>query len=130
MNQKNYAKGLIGITAAVLVFHFLILLKIVPYDIAWGGRIETVQEMIVLELLSIAINLFFVLVLLQKVHLVRLFFSERALTYILWGFFFIFVLNTLGNLFAKTLFEKIFAIVTFIYAFLIWKLNKRQKSNQ
>ncbi len=129
MNQKNYAKVLLGITSAVLIFHFLILLRIVPYDIAWGGRVETVQEMIVLELLSIAINLFFVFVLLQKVHLVRLLFSERALTYILWGFFFIFVLNTLGNLFAKTLFEKGFAIVTFIYALLIWKLNKKPKSN-
>ena len=113
-----------AITAAVLIFHFLILLKIIPYDIAWGGRLQSDQEMYTFESFSIIIILFFIYVLAQKGNFVRAVFSNKTLSVILWIFFGLFVLNTIGNILAQTTFEKWFALVTLINAFLLWRINR------
>lgn len=44
----------------------------------------------------------------------------------LWVFFILFLLNTVGNLLAKTTFEKWFALVTLLLAGLIGNLLFRQ----
>lgn len=41
---------------AVLMFHVLILLGVVPYSVVWGGRIESVEEMRISEAISVAVN--------------------------------------------------------------------------
>jgi len=58
-NEKAI-KLLIGLLSLVIVFHILVLLQIIPYNIAWGGRLKTVQEMYVFEIVSIALNLFLI----------------------------------------------------------------------
>jgi hypothetical protein len=93
MNKPTYIKILVGITSLALIFHMLILLKIIPYDITWGGRLRTDQEMYVFEAFSILVNSFFIYILLQKGSYVKNFFSERTITIILWMFFGIFCLN-------------------------------------
>jgi membrane protease YdiL (CAAX protease family) len=129
MRKNTAIKILIGITAAALIFHALILLKIIPYDVTWGGRLKTDQEMYVFEAFSILVNAFFVYILLQKGHFVSPVFSEKTLSYILWVFFAIFVLNTVGNVVAKTTFEKTFALITLINAVLLWQINKSSSVN-
>jgi len=54
-------------------------------------------------------------------------FSDKFLNNILWVFLTIFLLNTIGNLFAKTNFEKYFSILTLVFALLIWIVVKRDK---
>ncbi|RPA66910.1 hypothetical protein EF405_18915 [Cyclobacteriaceae bacterium YHN15] len=124
MPQSLSIKILIGITVAVLVFHFLIVLKIIPYDIAWGGRLQSDQEMYAFESFSIVVSLFFIYVLAQKGNFVKAVFSDKTLSVILWIFFGLFVLNTIGNILAKTTFEKWFALVTLINAMLLWRINR------
>ncbi len=124
IHQSTYIKILIGITVSALILHFLILLKIIPYDIAWGGRLTTDQEMYTFETVSIIISLFFIYVLAQKGNFVKAVFSDKTLSVILWIFFGLFVLNTIGNIFAQTTFEKWFALVTLINALLLWRINK------
>ena len=41
----------------VILFHLCIMLKIVPYEISWGGRLKNDTEMYVFETISIIINL-------------------------------------------------------------------------
>jgi hypothetical protein len=118
-NKLTYINILIGISVLATIFHLLILVRI-----TWGGRLKTVEEMYVFETLSILINSFFIFVLLQKGEYVRFFFGKKTVTIILWVFFTIFVLNTIGNVFSKTNFEKYFAILTFINSILIWAINK------
>src|SRR5690606_39031870 len=101
-----------------------ILAKIIPYDIAWGGRLQSTAEMYVFEGLSIVINLFSGFVLLMKSGLVKYYFKPNVINFILWFFLALFVLNTIGNLFAKTNFEKLFSILTLIFALLIWTILK------
>lgn len=121
-------KILIGISLIALAFHLLIVLKIIPYEIAWGGRLDSDIEMYVFEFISIIINLFFLHVLLQKGNYVKPIFSGKTLSIILWIFFAIFALNTIGNLFAETNFEKSFSIITLLIAVFIWVINKKQNS--
>jgi hypothetical protein len=124
LSKPTCIKIVIGITFTAILFHLLILTKVIPYEITWGGRLKTDEEMYVFESFSILISSFFIYVLLQKGSLVKAVFSEKAITIMLWIFFALFVLNTVGNIVAKTPFEKGFALVTLINAFLLWRINR------
>ena len=123
-NKLTYINILTGITVLATIFHLLILVRVIPYEITWGGRLKTVEEMYVFETISILINSFFIFILLQKGEYIRYFWGKKTVTIVLWIFFAIFVLNTIGNVFAKTNFEKYFAILTLINSILIWTINK------
>lgn len=101
------------------------MLKVIPYEITWGGKLKNDNEMYVFEILSISINSFFLYVLLQKGNYVKRIFGVKTLSIILWIFFAIFALNTIGNLFAESTFEKSFTILTLLNAILIWLVNKK-----
>ena len=103
----------------ILVFHVLILTSIIPFDLVWGGRLETYQQMIRYELFSIFINLCFVFFIALKAGLIRAFLSVRFANVFLWVFAFIFFLNTLGNLFSlNSLEQMIFTPVTLVLSIL------------
>lgn len=125
-----FIKILSGLLSLVILFHLLILFKIIPYDITWGGRIKNDTEMYVFEAISILLNVCLIWVLFMKGNFVKYRFSGTALNIILWIFFAVFLLNTIGNFFAKTFFEKQFALLTGIIAFLLWKILKRKNNMQ
>lgn len=114
--------------ALVTLFHLALLFKLIPYSIAWGGRLQNDEEMYVFESLSILINLFLGLILLMKGNYVRYKFKPRVISIILWCFFVLFVLNTVGNLIAKTHFEKLFSGVTLLFAVFIWMIQKTKNT--
>ena len=123
--ERFYSKLLIAISVVALVFHLLIVVKVIPYGITWGGRLKTDGEMYVFEAVSIGINLFFVLLVLQRADMLRSLLGKRTVTVLLWVFFVLFVVNTVGNLFAATLLERWFTLLTLANALLIWKINRR-----
>jgi len=116
-------KLLVLISFLGILFQFLILFNCIPYDITWGGRLKSDEQMYIFVSLGILINSFFIFILLQKGEFINSLFTEKITTIILWGFFGLFILNTIGNLFAKTYFEKGFALITGLYSFLLWKVN-------
>src|SRR5690606_19467199 len=126
---RTYINILLGLLIIVILFHVGILAKKIPYHIAWGGQIQNDTEMYIFETISILINLFLGLNLLMKGNYIRFRFPERRINVVLWIFFGIFSLNTLGNLFAKTYFEKSFAVLTLFFAVLIWIII-RQSNNK
>lgn len=111
----------------VIIFHLSIILKIIPYEITWGGRLKSDSEMYVFETISIVINLFLIWILSIKGNYIRQVIPIRVVNLILWIFLVIFVFNTIGNVFAKTNFEKSFAIITLISSVLIWIILKKNK---
>ena len=129
MNRIKYINILITISTLATIFHLLILFRVIPFEITWGGRLKTVEEMYVFETISILINSFFIFILLQKGEFIRYFLGKKTVTLILWVFFAIFVLNTIGNVFAETYFEKFFTILTLLNAILLWLINKPTKQN-
>jgi len=125
---KNIAFRLLtALLTAVVLFHLCLLVKLIPYSIAWGGRLENDTQMYVFETISILINVFLIIVLFLKMKIINHRFSDKFLNNILWVFLTIFLLNTIGNLFAKTNFEKYFSILTLVFALLIWIVVKRDK---
>jgi hypothetical protein len=130
--QKEIAlKLMLGILVLLIVFHTLILTQIIPYTIVWAGKLKTVNEMFVFEIISISINLFLILLLLLKGGFIKNSFSEKLLNSILWVFIILFALNTIGNLTAETQFEKIvFTPLTFISAILLWVVVKKNEADK
>ena len=127
MNINYSIKLFLGLLFPIILFHFFIILKIIPYHIAWGGQLTTDNEMYVFESISILINIFLSWILLMKIDLVKFKFSTKTVNVILWIFFGLFMLNTVSNIFAKSNFEKFFAILTALFAMLIWNILKHNK---
>ena len=125
---NNSIKIFLGLLTAVILFHICIIAKIIPYDIAWGGRLTNDTEMYVFETISIFINVFLTWILLMEGNFIKFKFSSKTIHIILWVFFGLFVLNTIGNIFAKTNFEKFFAVLTGLSAILIWNIKQQEKT--
>ncbi len=117
---QNAIKIMLGLLLIVIFFHLLIMIKVIPYEIAWGGRLQNIEQMYMFEALSILINLSLLFILLMKGRYIKSQLREKTLSIVLWFFLILFILNTVGNLFAKTHLEKLFALLTLIFAFLIW----------
>lgn len=66
MNPKTAIRIMLWLLSAVMVFHLSIILKIVPYEITWGGRLKNESEMYVFETISLVINLSLFSALLMK----------------------------------------------------------------
>jgi hypothetical protein len=131
MDKKIYSriaiKIMLSIVIAVTIFHLSILLKIIPYEITWGGRLKNDSEMYVFETVSILINFILGLTLLVKGNYIKQVISLKIANIILWIFLILFGLNTIGNIFAKSNFEKLFAILTLSSSILIWIILKAKK---
>jgi hypothetical protein len=130
MHPKTAIKIMLFLIAAVIIFHLSIILKIIPYKITWGGRLENDAEMYVFEIVSLLINLFLGLVLLIKGEYVKPIIPSKIVNVILWIFLILFGLNTIGNLVAKTTFEKSFALVTLASSILIWIILSRSRKQR
>ena len=126
MNPKHTIKILLWLIVAVTLFHLAILTKIIPYEVTWGGRLKNDEEMYAFESISILINLFLGFVLLIKGDYLLKLIPRKVVNIILWIFLFIFGLNTIGNIFAETFFEKIVSLLTLIFTYLIWTILKKK----
>lgn len=118
---------MLGLLLAVVIFHLCIITKIIPYEITWGGRLQNDIEMYVFEIISIIINLFLGFVLLMKGGYIKQYFKQSIANIVLWIFLILFILNTIGNIFAETNFEKSFSLLTLVFAILILIILKNKE---
>lgn len=114
--MKEFAQiSLLVILSISIVFHGLVLVKIVPYKIVWGSRLKTDADMYKFEVVSLILNLFFLVIILLKMKIIGFDFPENVLNYIIWGMAALFLLNTIGNLLSKNSLEKkIFTPITIL----------------
>jgi hypothetical protein len=109
--------------SSVFIFHFLVILKIIPYTIVWAGKIENDTQMYQFESVSVLINVILFSAILIKGQIVPWNVNSKIIQVILYIFVVIFALNTIGNLFAKMSLETyIFTPLTFISAFLCLRI--------
>ncbi|MDH4092803.1 MAG: hypothetical protein OEV74_20095 [Cyclobacteriaceae bacterium] len=109
----------------VVVFHLCVLSGLVPNDIVWGGKFQSVSQLLKFEIASVIINVFMILVVAIKGQYLGVYLPVKILDIFLWLMTFIFALNTIGNLFANTLTETvIFTPITFILAVLCFRVAK------
>lgn len=126
ISPQQAIKIMLVLLSAVMVFHLLVITEIIPYTIVWAGKLKSTKEMYQFEASSIFINLMLIIVLLVKGQYLQLPVSQPFITIVFWLFVFLFALNTIGNLFAKTDFEKyVFTPLTFISSLLLFRIVKK-----
>ena len=109
--------GLLILLSLFLLLHFSILIKIIPYNLVWGGRLKSEKEMVRFEIFSILINSLFVIITLTQMSLLTIDIPKNVITYSLWLMTGLFLLNTLGNVTSKNKLEKrVFTPVTILLA--------------
>lgn len=128
ISKKQALQLTVWLITAVISFHLLLIIQLIPYKIVWAGKLHSDKEMYVFETISILINLFLLILLLLKGNFIKHNLHHKLINGVLWFFVFIFALNTIGNLMAETRFEKIvFTPLTLILAILIWIIVRKDK---
>lgn len=116
-------KTLIVLTLIALAYHIIIITELIPYDAVWGGRLKSREQMLQFEFVSIAINLFMLLVILIKGAYIKIKIPKLIVNSFLWLFAILFTFNTVGNLFSVSIWETIiFTPITLISAILYVRL--------
>jgi hypothetical protein len=110
-----------------ILFHLsiiigMVFLDIEPMEFLWGGRMETREQLLGFEIISLVVMTFCFIVVLIKANRIKLPKLTGVVTVVLWILFVLFLVNTVGNILAKTTFEKFFAIATTLLAFLCLRL--------
>jgi hypothetical protein len=106
----------LSIIAGIVFFNF------VPLDFLWGGRLESKEQLLVYEIISFTVMALCFFIVLIHSGRVRISGLAGRMNIALWILSVLFLLNTAGNLAAKTCFEKSFAILTITLAFLCLRL--------
>jgi len=105
--KKIASYSLISILGLLIFFHLLILIGVIPYDIVWGGRLDSKVAMVKFETISLLVNLVFLLIVLVRAEIIKIAIPPIITTILLWGMVGLFVLNTFGNLLSTNRWEKI-----------------------
>ncbi len=117
------ARAVIIILLLIIVFHVLVLGGIIPYKIVWGGRLENTTDMIRFEVVSIGINLLMLAIVANKSGYLNWGKSKQWVRIGLWIMVVLFSINTLGNIVAINIWEKIiFTPLTLLLAFFSFRL--------
>jgi protein-S-isoprenylcysteine O-methyltransferase Ste14 len=130
MNRLQLIKNsLIGLFSLILVFQLLLLTSIIPYEYTWGGRLESYEQMLVFVTFSVALNSLFLYVLLVRANYVQSHLPTGLLKALLWFMVLVFAVNTVGNLFAITLWERYLATpVTGLLTVLLFRVAQEKPS--
>lgn len=99
--------SLLVLLSLLVVFHSLILAKIIPYKVVWGSRLKTDKDMYRMEAFSTLIMIIFVIVMLHSIQFISLSFLENILPFIYWGMGIVFGVSGLGNALSKSRIEKL-----------------------
>lgn len=94
----------------LFVFHILVLFRVLPADIVWGGRIQGVPEnFVTLEASALLVTLFFILIITAKLGYIQAGRLSGVVNIGVWLIFVFLLLNTLGNLASGVSFENLIA---------------------
>ena len=108
----------------VAVFHVLVLLRVIPSDIVWGGQIGgSPANLQTLETISLILTMLFMLIVAASMDYILAGKFKTAARVGVWIIFAYLILNTVGNLASAVSFENlIFAPITLFLALLALRL--------
>lgn len=79
------------------VMHVLVIAGALPQDMVWGGRQQTREDLLKMEMLALAINLVMLFFALVRAAWLPIRMSTAAHKVVFWLMTVIFLLNTVGN---------------------------------
>ena len=107
IGKKTSVKLMIGLLSIVILFHLCVFFGIISYEVVWAGKLNSKEEMYVFETVSILLNVFLIIIFYVKLQNIKKSVKNRIVNIIIWVFVFLFALNTIGNIFAKSLIEQL-----------------------
>ena len=111
------------ILSLLILFHALILCEIIPYNIVWGGKFQTIHQMRTVESVSVLMNAIILIVVAVKGEVLKINIPLKLINIFMWALIVFFMLNTVGNLVAKTTTKTIiFTPVTVVSALLCLRM--------
>ena len=123
ITERIATVGLLTILSVIIIFHLLIIVGVIPFDIVWGGRLEDSEQMLQFETISILLNAIMLLVVSTRAGIIRWNIKPLLITIALWGMFGLFSVNTIGNLLSNNSLETIiFTPLTLLLALFSWRL--------
>lgn len=123
ISERLAANSILLILAAVIVFHVLVFTGFIPYQIVWGGRLQSEEQMRQFETVSIALNLIMILLVAIKAQYLKINLPPAFLKITFCLMAALFAFNTVGNLFSQNNLEQlIFTPLTLLLAVLCFRL--------
>jgi hypothetical protein len=118
ISAKLAGNLLLAALGLLFLFHILVLLRVIPADIVWGGQIKGVpSNLITLEGVALLVTAVFLLIVAAKMGYVQAGKWSAVINVGVWLIFAYLLLNTLGNLASGITFEKLlFAPLTIFLA--------------
>ena len=117
------ANTLLILLGLLILFHVCVITGWISPDIVWGGRIDTRQELIHMELASISMLLLFALIILVKIHVIDMDWIKPLAQLGLWLMAIFFLINTVTNILAIGSFERyLFAPTSLVLGLLTIRL--------
>ncbi len=95
------------ILSSMVLFHLVVLTGIIPFDMVWGGQLQSQQQVIVFESTSILFTSFIIFVVAMRAGWVKKIFARKLITISLFASTILFALSTLGNLLSLNSLEAI-----------------------
>jgi hypothetical protein len=96
----------IGLYLIFIVFHLCVIAGLVPMNIVWGGKVSRRSELIPLEIVSISVLLICTTVTAIRAGYLPYGKNSRLPRLAMYLLALLFALNTVGNLFAESAFER------------------------
>lgn len=123
LTERFALYAMVLIFSLVVAFHALVLLGIVPFEMVWGGRLKTREQMLQFETVSILLNLLMLAVVAVRAGWLRVRVHPTVLRVVLWLMTGLFALNTVGNVFSINPTERlVFTPLTLLLALLCARL--------
>ena len=131
ITEKIASNIVITILSLVVVFHVLILMNFIPYNIVWGGKIKNKSQLFRFEMISIAVNLLILIIVLMKAKVINVVINQKIVTISLWVIAALFMINTIGNLLSTNDFERfVFTPLTIVLSVFCLKLALSGESKE
>lgn len=106
---------LLILLALLVVFHLLVITGIIPFGIIWAGKINNRTQLLRMESISLVVLALAMLLVASKMGYLTFIDNPAVVNGGMWVLFGFFLLNTLGNLTAKSTLEKYgFGALTFL----------------
>jgi len=124
ISTKLAGNLLLGSLGLLAVFHILVLLRVLPADIVWGGAMQnSSSSLFLLEMISLFITLLLAVIIAAKTGYIKAVRFQTAVNIGVWVVFAILLLSMLANFASGVAVENlIFAPVAVVLAFCAYRL--------
>jgi len=122
------SRVLLVVLSILLIFHFLVLIRVIPFDYVWGGKLPGISQMLLLETVSVVITLIMMAVVAIRGGLIQSKLHPIVIRFALWAMVGFFLLNAIGNFNSENQIEKnVFTPVTLVLSMLCLALVLQKK---